>query len=186
MVSSALLAGGVFSAGLNASTIFVLGLLLVITALLSSGRAFSAFAAGAIDQHLFKKSLTHASAADILIILQSEVNNAAFRGIKGWNGPGFPAFLDLGGKLQAKLLELFIAGHPEISGIKGDYYLFAIFFADYFAQQILQAVKYFPVLFYNFIDILTLNLRSDILLIAGHRNLGRIVHPLQDSDQGSL
>ena len=77
MVSSALLTGGVFSAGLNASTIFVLRLLLVIAALLSSGRTFSAFAAGAIDQHLFKKSLTHASAADILVILQSKVNNAA-------------------------------------------------------------------------------------------------------------
>jgi hypothetical protein len=53
-------------------------LLLIPTAFPSSGRPFSAFTAGAIDQDLFKKPFTYAPAADILVILQSQVNDAAF------------------------------------------------------------------------------------------------------------
>jgi len=52
--------------------------LLILAGLPSSGRTFFAFAARAIDQHLFKKALSHAPAADILVILQSQVNDAAF------------------------------------------------------------------------------------------------------------
>jgi hypothetical protein len=92
-------------------------LFLILAALPFLGWTFSAFTAGAIDQHLFEKSLSHTPAADIFVILQGKVNNAPFRRIQRWNGAGFPAFLDLNSKLQGKLLQLFSPDSPEISGI---------------------------------------------------------------------
>ena len=57
---------------------FAMRLFLILAALPFLGWTFSAFTAGAIDQDLFKKSFTYAPAADILVILQSQVNDAAF------------------------------------------------------------------------------------------------------------
>jgi hypothetical protein len=57
---------------------FAIRLFLILAALPFPGWTFSAFAAGAVDQHLFKKPLSHAPAADILVILQSKVNNTPF------------------------------------------------------------------------------------------------------------
>jgi len=78
MVSSALLEGVVCSKVFNESTTYGFLLLLVITDLPFWGRSFSAFTAWAINQHLFKESFSHASAADVLVILQGKVNNTTF------------------------------------------------------------------------------------------------------------
>ena len=64
---------------------FVLLLLFAFAAFSFSARAFSAFISGAVDQDLFKKALSNASAADILVILQSKVDYASLRGVQGWN-----------------------------------------------------------------------------------------------------
>jgi len=78
IVSSALLAGGICSKELTLSIVWCILLFFCSCRPFFSGRSFSAFTAGAIDQHLFKKALSHTPAADFLVILQGKVNNAAF------------------------------------------------------------------------------------------------------------
>jgi hypothetical protein len=74
--------------GINAEdrmkTVALLLLLVFVATPSAPGRPFLAFSR-TIDQHLLEKPFSDAPAADILIILQSNMNNSAFRGIQGWN-----------------------------------------------------------------------------------------------------
>ena len=78
MVSSVLPAEGVCSAELK------IRLLFISAALPLPGRSLSAFS-GAVDQYFLKQALAHASAADILIILQGDVNNPSLVRVQRWN-----------------------------------------------------------------------------------------------------
>ena len=59
-------------------------LLFISATFLSSGRPFIPFSR-AVDQHFLKKSFSHAPAADILVILQGNMDYSTFRGIEGWD-----------------------------------------------------------------------------------------------------
>jgi len=99
------------------------------------------FFAGFVDQNLFKQSFANRTAANGLIILQHHVNHPPLGRIQGGNGLGLAIRLDLLGKFQSPLFQLFGTTLTVITYIKREHHSVRKTPGHHLAQQVLQTVQ---------------------------------------------